>query len=311
MDALRSLLDRAATVPAGPDGYGAWAEGGVWRLRPATEWSSGYAVGLRRLAGAPVPAVDLGAGGPRTAFRAFRAWYGGGDLAAAARALAAGSRFGIVPLDEAPAERVAAAGLETSIDAVGPVVAVLARGAELTGDPALRALAASHLRWHLRALVRPDGSVAQYALLDPAGRLVDVRTGPQGLRPGSTWARSPAWALLAAAFGVEHLPELRDELLAVAERVAGWWDAHLPADGVPRWDFDAPAGDPLDTSAAAIAADALGRLPGFGNERLLDALVPHVTGHGLQHGCYHRRRFAPDAELVWGDHHLLAALLAG
>jgi hypothetical protein len=36
-----------------------------------------------------------------------------------------------------------------------------------------------------------------------------------------------------------------------------------------------------------------------------------VTGNGLQDGCYHcRANRAPANELVWGDFHLLDALLA-
>ena len=100
-------------------------------------------------------------------------------------------------------------------------------------------------------------------------------------------------------------------MLGVADRLAAWWFAHVPGDGIPRWDFDAPAGDPLDTSAAAITAAAvlrLGRADDAG--QLVDALCRHVTPYGLQAGCYHRRTgLAVANELVWGDFHLLEALL--
>ena len=46
-------------------------------------------------------------------------------------------------------------------------------------------------------------------------------------------------------------------MLDTARRVADWFTARLPADGVPRWDFSAPAGAPRDSSAAAIAASGL------------------------------------------------------
>jgi unsaturated chondroitin disaccharide hydrolase len=330
-ESVTSLLARARTVPAGPDGFAAWATpDGRWQLRPASDWSSGYAVGLRWLSGAPahagLAALDP-ASGPHSAFRGFRGYFGAvpgdvlhGDPAArravvaAARALAADERAGIVPLDEVPAERLSAGLVETSIDAVGPVVGLLARAAELTGDPGPAELAARHLTRHLDLLVRPDGSTAQYALLRPDGAAVEVRTGPQGLRPDSTWARSQAWALLATALGARWLPDLRAELLATAARLADWWTGHT--DAIPRWDFDAPPGDPLDTSAAAITAAALLRLAAFDPRhrataaRIVTALEAHLTGTGLQDGCYHHRAgLAPANELVWGDHHLLETQL--
>lgn len=41
--------------------------------------------------------------------------------------------------------------------------------------------------------------------------------------------------------------------------MADWYLAHLPADAVPYWDFDAPTipNAPRDTSAAAVAASGL------------------------------------------------------
>lgn len=118
--------------------------------------------------------------------------------------------------------------------------------------------------------------------------------------------------MLAVATGLHRLPERGTELLAVADRLSAWWHAHVPAGGLPRWDFAAPPGDPLDTSAAAIAAAAFARLPGGREvaERLVGALSGHVTERGLQDGCHHLRRgLAPANELVWGDFHLLEAVL--
>lgn len=361
------LLERARSVPAGPNGFAAWSDpDGQWQVRPSGEWSSGYAVGLRWLAAlrpalATVPAgpghrgqtaagdgltaLRVGAG-PRSAFRGFRGYFGAvpgdllhGDPAAAnavvtaARALAADRHpaAGIIPLAEVPAERLRPGSVETSIDAVGPTVGLLARAAELTGDERLARLAAHQADWHLRTLVRADGSVAQYALLDPAGgRPVEVRTGPQGLRPGSTWARSQSWGLLAAALAARWLPHRREPMLHAGAAMAAWWAAHTPPGGVPRWDFDAPPGDPWDTSATAITAAALltlsamepgtlrGRRHRAAAEAAVDALVALVTNGTdgrpagmLPAGCYHLRTgLAPDNELVWGDYHLLETLLA-
>ena len=60
----------------------------------------------------------------------------------------------------------------------------------------------------------------------------------------------------------------RDELLRlIARGIAGFLINHrnMPADGIPYWDFDAPAlaSTPRDASAAAIMASALVELSGF------------------------------------------------
>jgi unsaturated chondroitin disaccharide hydrolase len=47
--------------------------------------------------------------------------------------------------------------------------------------------------------------------------------------------------------------------LKTAQRAADYFLGHLPSDGVPYWDFQAPniPNEPRDVSAAAIAASAL------------------------------------------------------
>ncbi|GAA3169071.1 hypothetical protein GCM10010531_22650 [Blastococcus jejuensis] len=360
--ALSALIQRARSVPAGRGGFAVWSQAdGTWILRPAGEWASGYAVGLRWLAAAHAGSVagsgvladraraglrELSvASGPHSAFRGFRGYLGAvpgdvllSDAEAAIAVVAAGRAFaadrhpvaGIVPLAETAGEQLRPGAVETSIDAVGPAVGVLARAAELSGDPGLASLAVFQAMWHLETLVRPDGSVAQYALLDPDdGRLIDVRSGPQGLRPDSTWARAQSWGLFAAAAAARWLPDLRAHMLDVGGRVADWWGDHLPPDGVARWDFAAPESDALDTSATAITAAALLRLaalePGTTRadrhraqaEAAVDSLTSRVTSGDdgrpagmLLDGCYHHGAgLATANELVWGDFHLLEALL--
>jgi unsaturated chondroitin disaccharide hydrolase len=84
-------------------------------------------------------------------------------------------------------------------------------------------------------------------------------------------------------------------------------------DGVPPWDFDAPAGGPADASAGAIVASALldlgwtdeaARLarafplnPGDGDGVLLHCSYRVPRGHGL------------DCATVWGDFFALETLL--
>jgi unsaturated chondroitin disaccharide hydrolase len=82
----------------------------------------------------------------------------------------------------------------------------------------------------------------------------------QGISEKSTWSRGEGWALYGFA---QAAADLHDRpLLRVAERVAGYVATHLPAGDVPRWDYDAPAGAPVDVSAGAITSAGLMHLVG-------------------------------------------------
>jgi unsaturated chondroitin disaccharide hydrolase len=130
--------------------------------------------------------------------------------------------------------------------------------AHATHDSKLRAAAARSARGVAALLVRPDGSTYQSVHLDRRTGRVLLRDTHQGLSARSTWARGQGWAvygLTAAA------AELRDpRLRAKAELAAGYVRRHLPADGVPRWDYDAKAGAERDTSAGGVTAAGLYRL---------------------------------------------------
>jgi unsaturated chondroitin disaccharide hydrolase len=116
----------------------------------------------------------------------------------------------------------------------------------------------------------------------------------QGYSPFSTWTRGLAWILCGFAEQLEFLGTLPAEAFTglgelgdkagalarfreVAEATADFFIAHTPVDGVPYWDTGAPGlarlGDyldrpaepfnehePVDSSAAAIAAQGLLRL---------------------------------------------------
>ena len=113
----------------------------------------------------------------------------------------------------------------------------------------------------------------------------------------------------------------RDSVVSQGKALADWWVAHAPPRAAPPWDFDAPAGGPVDTSAGAIAATAFLRLardmdpPRAAAYRrsgldLVHALLEHVDDDGALHdGCYHRPAgLAPANELIWGDYYLTEAL---
>ena len=195
---------------------------------------------------------------------------------------------------------------------------LLAFAAARTGDDRLHDIALAHARGHLALCMRADGSVAQSATYDHHGRL-SGQASIEGSSRDSTWARAQAWAMLGLAQAA-HLAG--EELTQPATRAADWYLDHLPADGVCFWDFDDPAipNAPRDTSAAAIAAAALLKLPAASGdqyraaaEHIIDALTArHLAAHGgLRDGCYEQRnRLATSNELIWGDYFLLEALLA-
>jgi hypothetical protein len=184
----------------------------------------------------------------------------------------------------------------------------------------------------------------------------------QGYSPFSTWTRGLAWAMCGFAEQLEFTQsigdsELKDVMLKAAMATCDFYIEQATAsDGVPYWDTGAPnlhkLGDwqnrtaepfndhePVDSSAAAIAAQGLLRLGNYlGTKRgkkytqagltVLNTLLdePYLSTNAkhqglLLHSVYHRPRgwdFIPKGRNVpcgessmWGDYHTMeAALLA-
>ncbi len=195
----------------------------------------------------------------------------------------------------------------------------------------------------------------------------------QGYSPFSTWTRGLAWAMLGFAEELEWLAtRTDDDLAAVGGRLAieevflkaatatcDFYIRETPTDGVPYWDTGAPGlaqlgnykdrpadpfndYEPVDSSAAAIAAQGLLRLghylvhirgetnPGVRYVEAGLAIVrtlldepylstdPHHEGL-LLHSVYHRpngwdyippNRKVPCGESsMWGDYHIREAAL--
>jgi unsaturated chondroitin disaccharide hydrolase len=196
----------------------------------------------------------------------------------------------------------------------------------------------------------------------------------QGYSPFSTWTRGQSWILLGCAEQLEFVQtRFQNEftggfgkvktlarLEAAARAVADFWLAMTPTDGIPYWDSGAPglaemgdyrarranpfnAHEPVDSSAAVIAAQGLVRLGNYlhatgetkAGRRYLQAgltMASHLfeepylsrddRHEGLiLHSIYHRPngwdhmppgRTIPSGESsMWGDYHAreLALLL--
>jgi unsaturated chondroitin disaccharide hydrolase len=186
----------------------------------------------------------------------------------------------------------------------------------------------------------------------------------QGYSPFSTWTRGLSWAILGFAEQLEFFDTLRGSadakivsaakksFLRAANATADFYLDNCCSDGIPMWDTGAPnlhrLGDylskssdpynqwePVDSSAAAIAAQGLVRLGNYFNAKgaktegrrylqagltvastLFDSpyLSKDVKHHGLLlHSVYHRPNgwdyIAPGHKVpngessMWGDYH--------
>ena len=217
------------------------------------------------------------------------------------------------------------------------------------------------------------GRVAHESLFNAANGSYRGPATQQGYSPFSTWTRGLAWAMLGFAEELEFLATVSTEelsalggradtervLLDAARATCDFYvDAAAAADGIPYWDTGAPGlsalGDwkdrpadpfnehePVDSSAAAIAAQALVRfgrtLSARGDDgsryeqaglRVLETLIddrgPYLSTdtahHGLLlHSVYHRPNgwdHVPAGSKIprgessqWGDYHLREAAL--
>jgi hypothetical protein len=188
----------------------------------------------------------------------------------------------------------------------------------------------------------------------------------QGYSPFTTWTRGLAWILLGYAEQLEFLSTLAEpefgargakrrilaRFLSVATATAEFYIANTPRDGIPYWDTGAPGlahmgayldrdaepfnlHEPVDSSAAAIAAQGLIRLGNYINarrrrgngDRYLAAglgIARTLFGDGylstspshqglILHAVYHRpngwdhvprgRKVPCGESCLWGDYH--------
>ncbi|MDX2186002.1 MAG: glycosyl hydrolase [Opitutaceae bacterium] len=192
----------------------------------------------------------------------------------------------------------------------------------------------------------------------------------QGYSGFTTWTRGLAWALLGFAEQAEFLSTLPEEKFATvggkerwlricsraARATADWYLSNTSSDGIPYWDGGAPQlgklGDwrsqrslpenewePVDSSAAAIAAQGLLRLADFLGRSSPDGkryrsagltvmqtllTAPYLSEDPkhqglLLHSVYHRpngwdyippgKRVPCGESSMWGDYHLREAAL--
>jgi unsaturated chondroitin disaccharide hydrolase len=201
------------------------------------------------------------------------------------------------------------------------------------------------------------GRVAHEAIFNVNDGNFRCPNSQQGYSPFSTWTRGLAWAMCGTAEQLEFLDsegdsEISPLLLEAAQATCDFYIDHATAaDGIPYWDTGAPnlhlLGDwqsrpakpinpyePVDSSAAAIAAQGLLRLGRYTkNDRywqagltVLDTLLdePYLSfdpnHQGLiLHSIYHRPNgwdYIPKGcnipcgeSSMWGDYHAREAAI--
>lgn len=209
-------------------------------------------------------------------------------------------------------------------------VSLLFWASQESGDPRFAHIAKAHADMVVKQFVRADGSTHHIVAFDPeSGERVEA-LGGQGAGPDSAWSRGNAWALYGLANTYRHTGD--SAYLSAAQRVANFFIASLPEDGVPPWDFRASleAGDggiPRDTSAGAIAASGLlelvdlleesvGRPYRVAAERILGSLAAkYATWDDPQHeallvqGTGHKpANQNVNVSLIYGDYFFVEAI---
>lgn len=221
------------------------------------------------------------------------------------------------------------------------------------------------------------GRVVHESIFNTANGVYRCPSSQQGYSPFTTWTRGHAWILAGYPEQIEFLETLPEKeftnilpnifknkkevmarFLEVADATADFYLEQTPTDGIPYWDTGAPglskmgnyldkpadpfnAHEPVDSSAAAIAAQGLIRLGRYylgkkqsvkGNRYLNAGLTtaknlfqePYLSfdpNHQglLLHSVYHRPNnwdYIPKGQKVpngeacmWGDYHLMELAL--
>ena len=195
-------------------------------------------------------------------------------------------------------------------------------GASNGGLSSWATIASTHAQTVANNLVRLNGSTFQVADFNPTTGALLSQTTFSGYSNSSTWARGEAWAL----YGFVQAYQTTDNpaFLQTAEEIADYFVSHLPPGSyIPYWDFNAPGTPPVDTSAAAIAADGLVMLSTLagaqGASYLLDAenilgalngyLDTTTGGESVLLDGYPGGLTGQNTALIYGDYYFTEALL--
>ena len=123
-------------------------------------------------------------------------------------------------------------------------------------DPRFLQIAQAHADMAMKKFVREDGSVNHIVEINPSTGEYVRSYGGQGYKEGSSWTRGQAWALYG--FAISYIHTQNRSYLNTAKKVANYFTANIPDNGLIPVDFRQPADCHWqDSSAAAIAACGL------------------------------------------------------
>ena len=149
----------------------------------------------------------------------------------------------------------------------------------------------------------------------------------QGFRGDSCWSRGLAWSLYG--FGTCYGYTRDRGSSQTAEACADFYIEHTPADGVPPWDFDAPAGEPQAggyvgggdrgqrpvpswrgyapiRSRATLRSDGAAMLAR--SAASIWAIHARMGRHSEGRRLSHPEKLGVDESVMWGEYFFLEAL---
>lgn len=137
---------------------------------------------------------------------------------------------------------------------------------EQTKDPRFYHIAVRHADTVIKHFVREDGSVIHIGEFNPYTGEFLRSLGGQGYAHGSSWTRGQAWAVYG--FALSYLHTKKDKYLECAEKIAQYFIANIPENGLIPVDFKQP-GNCIweDSTAAAIASCGMLTIANATNEK--------------------------------------------
>lgn len=198
-------------------------------------------------------------------------------------------------------------------------------------NPYYQAVAEAHANTTMANHFRDDFSTYHVISYDTISGKPEKKNTAQGYSDSSAWARGQAWGLYG--YSVMYRESEKDEYLKQATHIADFLvnHPHLPEDGIPYWDYDAPdiPNALRDASAAAIMCSALLELSEYVDskksekylqiaEKQLATLCSNeylaVSGTNgnfiLKHGVGHMPNHSEiDVPLTYADYYFVESLI--
>ncbi|MET0637421.1 MAG: glycoside hydrolase family 88 protein [Chitinophagaceae bacterium] len=198
---------------------------------------------------------------------------------------------------------------------------------KISGDSSFYQIAVSHANNTMKNHFRRDNSCYHVVDYDTVTGKPIIKTTHQGFSSESAWSRGQAWAVYGFTMCYRFTGDTA--YLSQAEKTAAFMLHHpdKPADGVPYWDYNAPAipNEERDVSAAAVLASALYELAGYSKvedyRSKADLILHSLTnfyrspigwndGFILLHSTGSKPAVSEvDVPLIYADYYYLEALL--